>query len=423
MLKDRNYSIALISTLLSDFGQISFDDDPKFRNLLRRAEMVAGKIFGTESNYVEDLREGQRMMPSPERNDHIQGILKIMLEDLQLDNMGEVNAKIQAGTQKANTPIIEGWERMTMPTDERVEEVRKMLTQLQAELARAQKQNAEMQERALKDAKEFADQDYARRRTAEEEFERRITGFIFIPLDDSAKGDFHDLLKGFEDYAKLKGYDVSVSVDVSRPNQLGFKFTFGGSVRTVTKQDVQRDLHDYIAKIQSGEDLKDFPQTLPLAEHHTAIFIMQGRMNFLNHTIKQKDNLLRWQQQIIDSQLLDKFPQQPLLPNQTITLHMHQDNKPALTQSIVVGSTPEEQSKMIELLQQVIAKYPKAEFIADHLSDAQTELKSGRPDPARMAKILEPIKYGLKALGLLKEIKEAAGPTWDALKIWLGLDL
>ena len=36
---------------------------------------------------------------------------------------------------------------------------------------------------------------------------------------------FHDLLKGFEDYAKLKGYDLTFSIDSSFDGRIAFKFT------------------------------------------------------------------------------------------------------------------------------------------------------------------------------------------------------
>src|SRR4051794_14937103 len=45
-------------------------------------------------------------------------------------------------------------------------------------------------------------------------------GYIFLDLLDDKRTLFHDLLKGFEEYAQLKGYQVYFSIDNSYSNKI-----------------------------------------------------------------------------------------------------------------------------------------------------------------------------------------------------------
>ena len=50
-------------------------------------------------------------------------------------------------------------------------------------------------------------------------------GYIILDLPDNMRSMFSDLLKGFEDFAKLKGYNIIFSVDNSIPHKNASKFT------------------------------------------------------------------------------------------------------------------------------------------------------------------------------------------------------
>jgi len=71
---------------------------------------------------------------------------------------------------------------------------------------------------------------YWRERREEEERIREKAGassggFIVVDIAESQRGMFQDLLKGFEEYAKLKGYGVAFSVDNTFVGKVAFKFT------------------------------------------------------------------------------------------------------------------------------------------------------------------------------------------------------
>lgn len=109
-------------------------------------------------------------------------------------------------------------------------------------------------------------------------------GYIIIDLPEGERSLFHDLLKGFEDYARLKGYRVHFSADSSIPNKIGFKFTLGEEGVSISTDQVRRDIQEYIRKVESGEPLDDLPVVLSEEEHSLVLTKMKNRINFLQHS-------------------------------------------------------------------------------------------------------------------------------------------
>ena len=73
-------------------------------------------------------------------------------------------------------------------------------------------------------------------------------GYIIFDMPDAKKGIFHDLLKGFEDYAKLRGYEIMFSIDNSFANKIAFKFTLDSSGIVVSTKQVRQDLRQCLKK-------------------------------------------------------------------------------------------------------------------------------------------------------------------------------
>lgn len=65
-------------------------------------------------------------------------------------------------------------------------------------------------------------------------------GFIVVDMPENMKSMFQDLLKGFEEFARLKGYSVSFSVDSAIHNKFGFKFTILSDGVTVSTQNCKK---------------------------------------------------------------------------------------------------------------------------------------------------------------------------------------
>ncbi|SRR6266704_296817 len=173
-----------------------------------------------------------------------------------------------------------------------------------------------------------------------------------------------------------------------------------------------------------------FHKCLPSLQHdpnRPDDVLMRSRIHFTQFQMQMYKDRLEWQglrlaflENVVKT-YADKTPQLSAPP----VFNIVQENNPTITQS-VVGSTPEErqkQSEILEALKKIAEKHPDAGFIAKGVSEAQEELKKMEPDPARFSKVLEQIKYGIKAVGLLKELKDGLGPAWYAIQQQLGLHI
>jgi hypothetical protein len=45
------------------------------------------------------------------------------------------------------------------------------------------------------------------------------SGFLFFEVDDEYKSLFSDAINGFKEYARLRGYNISLAIDTSLPEQ------------------------------------------------------------------------------------------------------------------------------------------------------------------------------------------------------------
>jgi hypothetical protein len=109
-------------------------------------------------------------------------------------------------------------------------------------------------------------------------------GYIILDLPDDQKSMFHDVLKGFEEFARLKGYAIQFSIDGSIPDKIAFKFTVGQGGVGVSTQQVEDDLKDYIERVQRGDDLSDLPIVTPDSVHAALLLAMRNRINDLPST-------------------------------------------------------------------------------------------------------------------------------------------
>jgi hypothetical protein len=117
-------------------------------------------------------------------------------------------------------------------------------------------------------------------------------GYIILNLPDEQKALFHDVLKGFEEYAGMKGYSIQFSIDNSAPNQIAFKFTVAGAGIQVSSQQVRSDFDEYMEKVRSGDPLNDLPAVIPEVQHRSLLLAMQNRINFLHHTYTAQTNVV-----------------------------------------------------------------------------------------------------------------------------------
>ncbi|TKE94352.1 hypothetical protein FCV53_02525 [Vibrio sp. F12] len=71
------------------------------------------------------------------------------------------------------------------------------------------------------------------------------TDFFYVSVDEKVKHTFSDMLKGFEKYARLLGYEVSLSIDSSTPELVGYKFSLSPDGKYHSNKDIQEDIDQY----------------------------------------------------------------------------------------------------------------------------------------------------------------------------------
>jgi hypothetical protein len=144
-------------------------------------------------------------------------------------------------------------------------------------------------------------------------------GYIVIDLQDDLRSTFTDLLNGFEDFAKLKGYGISFSVDNSIPNKIGFKFTILENGVGVSTQTVRKDINEYILRVQKGDAFDDLPRLISDQEHIVVSTALKNRINFLSHSYNLEKNLREAYERALKqvNQIGQGFSQQPSIFIQT----------------------------------------------------------------------------------------------------------
>ena len=101
---------------------------------------------------------------------------------------------------------------------------------------------------------------------------------------------FSDLLKGFEEFAKLKGYNIAFSVDNSIPHKIAFKFTLQDEGINISTQTVRKDIREYIEKVKNGENFDDLPIVISPEEHSLVSTTLKNRFSFLQHNYNLEKN-------------------------------------------------------------------------------------------------------------------------------------
>ena len=124
-------------------------------------------------------------------------------------------------------------------------------------------------------------------------------GYIVLDLPDAQRGLFHDLLKGFEEYARLKGYGVSFSVDTTFHDRIAFKFTLTDPDVIVGNDRIRKDLREYLERVSQGDPLDDLPQVISIEEHEVLAATLRNRISFLQHSYNLAKNSVEFYEGLI----------------------------------------------------------------------------------------------------------------------------
>jgi len=256
-------SILILVIMAAFFLQIWYMDRRKQREL----ESV---------KFMREQEEKERLRAAEERRYQMQIELKEMETKRSLEESKIKEEKDKARKLDEIKLQMELEKNRESRRQEKLESQLKIQQKLNDELLSKLKENAEQQ---IKDG--------------------GYGGFIILDLPEEHRSIFNDLLKGFEEYAKLKGYTIYFSADNSMPHKIAFKFTLGDVGLSVSTQKVRKDIEEYINKIKNGESLDELPVIISPVEHSLILTTLKNRLSFLEHNYNLQKNSIQFYEDLL----------------------------------------------------------------------------------------------------------------------------
>ncbi|WP_425091094.1 hypothetical protein [Tropicimonas sp. S265A] len=107
--------------------------------------------------------------------------------------------------------------------------------------------------------------------------------FTYFHVGEEKKAMFREAMLGFESFAKLRGYGISVSLDTSLKDRVGVKFTILDAKTEITSSEVKSDLAEYIERVRNGGDFSDLPVEIDSPEHRLILSALDQRLSMAKH--------------------------------------------------------------------------------------------------------------------------------------------
>ena len=244
-------------------------------------------------------------------------------------------------------------------------------------------------------------------------------GFAFIDVPDERKSLFHDMMKGFEEFAKLKGYRVSIAIDTTPPGKVGLRFTILEQGVTVATETVRSHVDEYIAEFNEDAPFENMPIVVDPIEHERLKAVLSSRFIMVKNSAemhKTKADLYRKFAEELSQLKMGGVNYLPAFPTiihnqlEQVGSHMNKksisvDRSPGAAvgrenvasivgSEINIGSTHAEQGARIHGLKALIelvknSDLEQKEDVARHLMNAKEELEDGNlPDPGLISRFL-----------------------------------
>jgi hypothetical protein len=150
-------------------------------------------------------------------------------------------------------------------------------------------------------------------------------GFQFFEVNDLQKKAFIDAFNGFKEYAELKGYNVTVIVDSSKPGMVGLKIVVDDAGVTVSTNQVRADVNEYVRKMRDQDDLADMPIVTDPIEHARLVAAVKMRFEFLRHQAQMNATAAEAYRAILSAVAKEGlgaigYLPAPLIPNVTVQI-------------------------------------------------------------------------------------------------------
>lgn len=260
-------------------------------------------------------------------------------------------------------------------------------------------------------------------------------GYVVIDVPDADRSLFHDLAKGFEDYARLKGYGVAFSIDNSWEGRTAYKFTVTNRGVTIGPEEVRKDFKEYAERVRhDDDDFDDMPVITNMAEHNLIVTMLKNRVVFFRANYKAYRNTVSHLEKLISGNaLFPALPQPPInIYNNGAsvdTRNYNANNSQRLIQgenntyedhSISIGGSVNEKMERIVALDDMISKLKAVENGDETIAKATVDLVKVReelseypnPNESSIRRWLEHAKNLMTAAILGHELYEASMGLW-----------
>lgn len=264
-------------------------------------------------------------------------------------------------------------------------------------------------------------------------------GFVFVDVAEDKKTFFVDVMNGFSDFARLKGYEVELALDTRVPGKVGIRITILGFGVTVSTANVRNDIDEFINRVRSGDDLSDLPMTVDPVDHARLKSALQTRFAHLRAQAEMRaaqEEFYRAMSRDLRGATMRAVQHSPILinVNNEGALNMRDsysaqnsqnvaqgDNARAITSGskVLIGATHSERTKQVDTLRQLEQAIRQAQLPDDkkeaalrHVGNAREEIEdSPAPSPDSIGKWLGRANTALAtagtAAGLLEKLHEA----------------
>lgn len=110
-------------------------------------------------------------------------------------------------------------------------------------------------------------------------------------LPNRKKSIFCDTLKGFEEFSKLKGYVILLSVDTSLDNKVAFKFDFPDGSLKWSKHIIEKDLDEYLNRVTNNFGVDDLEVRCSKLQASQAKSTLRNRLLLIQHSYNSQRNV------------------------------------------------------------------------------------------------------------------------------------
>lgn len=212
-------------------------------------------------------------------------------------------------------------------------------------------------------------------------------GYVFVDMPDEYKGLFHDMLRGFEDYASAKGYRVSIAIDTTLPGRVGFRFTIVDEGVTVATTTVRSDIDEYMARLRDADadPFEDMPMVTDPVQHEKLKAVLAARYATIKHQVELNKGAARFYEHLAHNMSGLGGSGISYLSSPTIITQVGNQAPAAAgvgrSNALAIDSRAEEQLRGLQELIELVthSSLENGEAAVRHLTNAKEELEEGRP--------------------------------------------